>query len=107
MIHCSFGWKDIGSLEDLKATELEPADSGRQIAYRCENTEIINQGGRSTVVANGLNDILIVNTQDAVYVGKTAAFQKCPHLRIFLDNIFQRIGFPLLSYINGILCIHD
>ena len=37
----------------------------------------------------------------------TAAFQKCPHLRIFLDNIFQRIGFPLLSYINGILCIHD
>mgnify|MGYP002508016382 CR=1 FL=1 len=93
MIHCSFGWKDIGSLEDLKATELEPADSGRQIAYRCENTEIINQGGRSTVVANGLNDILIVNTQDAVYVGKKGEsdalkniVQENPQMRTFLES---------------------
>ncbi len=93
VIHCSFGWKDIGSLEDLKATELEPADSGRQIAYRCENTEIINQGGRSTVVANGLNDILIVNTQDAVYVGKKGEsdalkniVQENPQMRTFLES---------------------
>ncbi len=93
VIHCSFWWKDIGSLEDLKATELEPADSGRQIAYHCENTEIINQGGRSTVVANGLNDILIVNTQDAVYVGKKGEsdalkniVQENPQMNAFLES---------------------
>lgn len=70
VVHCSFKWKDIGSLEDLKATELETADASKQVDYHCENTEIINQCHRSTVVANGLKDILIVNTPDAVYVGE-------------------------------------
>lgn len=93
VVHCNFGWKDIGSLEDLKATELQPADSGRQIAYRCEDTEIINQCERSTIVANGLKDVLIVNTQDAVYVGRKGAsgalkniIQENPQMRTFVES---------------------
>ncbi|NLL77708.1 MAG: NTP transferase domain-containing protein [Clostridiales bacterium] len=70
VVHCAFRWKDIGSLEDLKATELETEKVSKQVAYHCDNTEIINQCSRSTVVANELKDILIVNTPDAVYVGK-------------------------------------
>lgn len=92
-VHCGFGWKDIGSLEDLKATELQPADSGRQIAYHCKETEIINQCGRSTVVANGLDDILIVNTQDAVYIGKKGEsgalkniVQENPQMSTFVES---------------------
>ena len=92
-VHCSFGWKDIGSLGDLKATELQSADSGRQIAYQCENTEIINQCGRSTVVANDLQDILIVNTQDALYVGRKGEsgalkniIQENPQMNAFVES---------------------
>ncbi len=92
-VQCSFEWKDIGSLEDLKATELQPAESGRQIAYQCENTEIINQCERSTVVANGLSDILIVNTQDALYVGRKGEsdalkniVQENPQMRAFVES---------------------
>ena len=92
-VHCRFRWKDIGSLEDLKATELQTADEGRQIAYRCEDTEIINQCGRSSVVANGLKDVLIVNTPDAVYVGRKGEsealkeiIQEYPQMNAFLDS---------------------
>lgn len=92
-VHCKFSWKDIGSLEDLKATELQTADAGRQIAYHCEDTEIINQCKRSTVVANGLKDVLIVNTPDAVYVGRKGEsealkeiIQEYPQMNTFLDS---------------------
>ncbi|NBI89209.1 cupin domain-containing protein [Lachnospiraceae bacterium] len=93
VVHCSFRWKDIGSLEDLKATELQAADSGRQILYQCEETEIINQCSRSTVVANGLQGIMVVNTPDAVYVGRKgesdalkAIIQENPQMSTFVES---------------------
>lgn len=93
VVHCSFRWKDIGSLEDLKATELQTADEGRQIAYQCAETEIINQCNRSTVVANGLKDVLIVNTPDAVYVGQKgksenlkSIIQEYPQMNVYMDS---------------------
>lgn len=70
VVHASFDWKDIGSLEDLKATELKTAMDGQQIRYACKNTDIINQCPRRVVVANGLDDTVIVNTKDVVYVGR-------------------------------------
>lgn len=70
VVHASFGWKDIGSLEDLKATELKTAIDGQQIQYECVDTDIINQCPRRVVVANGLENMVIVNTKDVVYVGK-------------------------------------
>lgn len=93
VVHCRFKWKDIGSLEDLKATELQTADAGRQIIYHCEDTEIINQCSRSTVVANGLRDVLVVNTPDAVYVGQKgkseelkSIIQEYPQMNVFIDS---------------------
>lgn len=93
VVHCRFKWKDIGSLEDLKATELQTADAGRQIIYHCEDTEIINQCSRSTVVANGLKDVLVVNTPDAVYVGQKgkseelkSIIQEYPQMNVFIDS---------------------
>ena len=70
VVHANFAWKDIGSLEDLKTTDLKTAIDGQQVLYECENTDIINHCPRRVVVANELNDIVIVNTKDAVYVGK-------------------------------------
>uniref|UniRef100_UPI0040569DD4 type I phosphomannose isomerase catalytic subunit n=1 Tax=Acetatifactor sp. TaxID=1872090 RepID=UPI0040569DD4 len=73
VVHASFDWKDIGSLEDLKSTELKTAMDGQQIQYECNNTDIINHCPRRVVVANELDDVVIVNTKDAVYVGKKGA----------------------------------
>ncbi|NLL79569.1 MAG: cupin domain-containing protein [Clostridiales bacterium] len=82
-----FFWKDIGTLEDLEsvagaedAAASMPVQSGGdalglsegacQIQYRCKNTGILNQCANRAVVANGLTDTVIVNTRDAVYVGR-------------------------------------
>lgn len=65
-----FKWKDIGKLEDLEDTSLELVNRENQILHQCENTDIYNQCGRRIVVANGLLDTVVVNTDDAVYIGK-------------------------------------
>lgn len=75
VIRSSFGWQDIGSLEDLADTKLESYQDN-QVLYDCENTIVVNQGSRSIVVANSLKDVTIVNTEDAVYVGKTGESEK-------------------------------
>lgn len=70
-----FSWKDIGTLEDLESASdgldaLGLSEGECQIQYRCDNTGILNQCAGRAVVANGLKDMLIVNTRDAVYIGK-------------------------------------
>lgn len=93
VVHCAFQWKDIGSLEDLKATELETPADARLVAYECKGTEIINQCGRSVVVANGLENVLVVNTPDAVYVGQKGKSEE-------LKSIIQE--YPQLGdFVNG------
>lgn len=93
VIHCSFRWKDIGSLEDLKVLETEDADAGSQISFQCKNVDIINQCDHSTVVANHLHDVLIVTTPDAVYVGQKGKsdhlkdiIREHPQMGVFLNN---------------------
>lgn len=63
-----FAWTDIGSLEDLGNTDI--LSEGTAITWNCTNTMAINQSPRQAVVVNGLDDVLVVNTRDAVYVGK-------------------------------------
>lgn len=70
VIHSTFVWQDIGSLEDLALTDME-WDESKQILYGCEDTTVLNQSERQIVVANQLKDITIINTEDAVYVGRT------------------------------------
>lgn len=72
VIHSSFLWQDVGSLEDLTLTGID-RDESNQIAYACTDTTILNQSDTQIVVANELNDITIINTEDAVYVGRTGA----------------------------------
>ncbi len=79
VIHSSFNWQDIGSLEDLAMTGME-WDDRNQIAYECSNTTVLNQSGQQIVVANNLQDITIINTEDAVYVGKTGESDKLKNI---------------------------
>ncbi|MBQ7934025.1 MAG: NTP transferase domain-containing protein [Lachnospiraceae bacterium] len=89
VVHASFDWKDIGSLEDLKSTELRTAMDGQQVQYECANTDIINHCPRRVVVANELEDMVIVNTKDAVYVGKKGA---SGNLKTILEENTQIAG---------------
>ena len=70
VIHSSFRWQDIGSLEDLSMTGIQ-RDDRNQIVYESTNTTVLNQSDRQLVVANNLENITIINTEDAVYVGRT------------------------------------
>jgi len=93
VVHASFQWKDIGSLEDLKATELKTAADSQQVQYMCSNTDIINQCSRRVVVTNGLHDVVVVNTKDAVYVGKKGESNK-------LKQIFE-VNPQMLPFVEG------
>lgn len=93
VIHCNFQWKDIGSLEDLRAMDMIDTEAEEQIFYQCENVDIINQSTYQTIVANELKDIIIVNTPDAVYVGKKGQsgnlkdiIREHPHTDVFQEN---------------------
>ncbi len=88
-----FAWKDIGSLEDLKSTELRTVNDGQQVQYLCRNVDIINHCPRRVVVANELEDVLVVNTKDAVYVGRKGASN---NLKKILEENQQ-----LQPYVNG------
>lgn len=63
-----FGWNDIGNLEDLGKTDVQ--SEGVSVAWKCNNAVTINRSPRQALLVNELDDVLVVNTPDAVYVGK-------------------------------------
>lgn len=69
LIQGNFQWKRIMTLESL-----EPCDCGaaseKVIQDHCENISVINEASHQLVVVNGLSDVMVVNTPDAVYVSK-------------------------------------
>lgn len=68
LVKAGYMWQDIGSLEDLTKTECE--SFGLTIENDCANSVVINQSVRKAVVVNELDNVLVVNTDDAVYVGR-------------------------------------
>lgn len=62
-------WKDISNFESYEHSSVAQKERDT-IQAACSNTSVINAAERQLVVANGLKDILIVNTEDAVYVTK-------------------------------------
>ena len=70
-VEVTFSWNDIGSLEDLNKTQYEA--NGVGVISEGVDSTILNQSPRQAVVLNGLDDVLVVNTTDAVYVGRKGA----------------------------------
>lgn len=68
VVNKEFEWRDIGSLDDLQ--NLQWNTGYNQIVNDCKNTTVINQANHQLVVANHTEDLLIVNTDDAIYIGK-------------------------------------
>ncbi len=78
VVKTHFDWKDIGGLEDV--VDSRTSSDGYEYENNCENTEIINRCPKSIVVANGVSDVVIVNTSDAVYVGKKGESERLKEL---------------------------
>ncbi len=69
VIHSLFSWKDVGSLDDLDDITIQTQEEPQVISNKCENTTVINQSDRKLVLVNHLKDVLVVNTDDAIYIG--------------------------------------
>ena len=65
-------WYDVGDLNRLSDYAKAGDDEG-VIEENCQDVTVINRTGDRLVVANGLEDTVIINTEDAVYVSKKSA----------------------------------
>lgn len=68
-IHSKFDWKDVGSLDDLEDVSLGLDTEEQLISNKCENTTVINRCSDKLVLVNHLKDVMVVNTEDAIYIG--------------------------------------
>ena len=68
VVEIGFDWSDVGSLEDLSKTAF--VTDGIAIQNECAGTIILNQSPEQAVVVNDLDNVLVVNTTDAVYIGR-------------------------------------
>ncbi|MBS6397069.1 MAG: cupin domain-containing protein [Clostridiales bacterium] len=69
LIQGDFQWRRIMTLESLDQY-FHGMDSGKVIQKDCENVSVMNEASHQLVVANGLTDVIVVNTPDAVYVSR-------------------------------------
>lgn len=65
-------WYDVGDLNRL-SDYAKAGDAEGVIEENCKGVTVINRTGDRLVVANGLTDAVIINTEDAVYVSKKSA----------------------------------
>lgn len=76
VVPCDFAWNDIGGLESLCETVATADSDGNRtlgssvILNNCNNVNVINEQKDKIIVVNGLEDIIITNTNDAIYITK-------------------------------------
>lgn len=64
-VEIGFEYQDIRTLEDLKEYENQGT-----IINNSERTQVINTEKNKAIVVNDIEDLLVVNTRDALYIGK-------------------------------------
>ncbi len=69
VVEAQFRWHDVGDMEKL-SDYAHTGDSDFVVEENCNNVTVINQASNKLVVANELEDTLIVNTDDAIYITK-------------------------------------
>lgn len=71
VIQIEFDWHDVGSVMDLMPINITNEQQDYVIEKNCENVDVINKSKeKQLVVTNDIKDIIVVNTDDAVYVSK-------------------------------------
>ncbi len=90
-----FAWSDFGVLEDLEDTAL--TGEGVGVSYESDNSVIVNQAPHQAVVVNDLDNVLVVNTPDAVYVGRRG---KSGYLKEILHDHNELLPFSEQGIVN-------
>ncbi len=67
MVKSDFSWSELTSLEDLEKFAYK--NKGPAVSLNSEGSLIINKSDKSAVVVSGIKDAVVVNTDDAVFVG--------------------------------------
>jgi len=67
LVKADFGWQELTSLEDLEKFSYK--NSGPAVAYNSEGSFVVNKSSNRAVVVSGIKDAVVVNTDDAVFVG--------------------------------------
>lgn len=112
VIEGTFEWKDIGNVCDID-NESQVGHIDYVIKNDCDNVSVINSAARQLVVANDVKDVVVVNTEDAVYVSSKRSVDNIK--QIIHDNSdkyesyfdFNRISYrewgihELLNYSRG------
>lgn len=68
LVNSGFTWDEITVLEDISKTSYKT--DGTLIMNECEDVIAINNSNRQAVVLNKLSNVIVANTDDAIYVGK-------------------------------------
>lgn len=66
LLVCNYSWSDIGSFR-IYEKYIQSGDKKNVLVNNSDAT-VINRAGNKLVVVNGVNDAVVVNTDDAVYV---------------------------------------
>lgn len=81
-VEVSFSYHDIRTLDDLAGYQNKGT-----IINNSDTTQIINTSKDKAIVVNGVNDLIVVNTKDALYIGKNGIglkeILKMPELKTF------------------------
>ena len=67
MVRSDFGWTELTSIEDLQKFDYK--NRGPAVTLNSEGSLVVNKSETSAVVVSGLKDAVVVNTDDAVFVG--------------------------------------
>lgn len=69
VVESSFEWTDIGNLEVISNYMPDEQVKG-VIQQDCMNTTVLNKCENKIIIANKLSDVIIINTEDAIYISK-------------------------------------
>ena len=71
LVQATFEWARITDITSFyEYVDKVTRNNGNAIAYNCKGVEIVNIPEQKLVVANGLKNIVIVNTRDTVYIAE-------------------------------------
>lgn len=100
VIEVGFEWQDVGNVTDLAVIE-GVADIGNRyvIENNCKNVDVINTAQKTLVIANDLEDIVVVNTDDSVYVSRKDSVEDIKNIIRENHDIYEQyFDYNRLSY---------
>jgi len=80
VIPCSIGWSDLGSFDALESefpvdTEHNTVGGESVLTLSSQHNLVLHQSNQNLVL-QGVNDLLVVTTQDAIYLGRRGQSQE-------------------------------